>query len=181
MSSHRDEYAQRQGERQLRAIMNEDILAGEMKRAKRIYLDVCCLNRPFDDLSQERVRLEAEAVKSVLVLIGTRQWVGVGSEAIDFEIGRMPDPDRQLEVALITSGFSEYITIGEPERQRGLEWESFGFGSLDALHLACAEKAGADVLLTTDDLLLRKAGRYVTNLTVRVANPWTWLEEVLRR
>jgi hypothetical protein len=25
-----------------------------------IYLDVCCLNRLFDDLTQERIRLEAE-------------------------------------------------------------------------------------------------------------------------
>ena len=28
----------------------------------RVYLDVCCLNRPFDDLSQKRVYAEAEAV-----------------------------------------------------------------------------------------------------------------------
>lgn len=28
----------------------------------RIYLDVCCLNRPLDDLSIGRNRLEAEAV-----------------------------------------------------------------------------------------------------------------------
>ena len=27
-----------------------------------IYLDVCCLNRPFDDQTQERIRLESEAV-----------------------------------------------------------------------------------------------------------------------
>jgi hypothetical protein len=28
----------------------------------RVYLDVCCLNRPLDDSSQDRIRLEAEAV-----------------------------------------------------------------------------------------------------------------------
>ena len=28
----------------------------------RIYLDNCCLNRPFDDQSKMRIRLEAEAV-----------------------------------------------------------------------------------------------------------------------
>jgi hypothetical protein len=28
----------------------------------KIYLDNCCLNRPFDDLSQDRVYLEAEAI-----------------------------------------------------------------------------------------------------------------------
>ena len=30
----------------------------------RIYMDVCCLGRPFDDLTQGRVYLEAEAVLS---------------------------------------------------------------------------------------------------------------------
>jgi hypothetical protein len=32
----------------------------------RLYLDCCCFNRPFDDLSQIRVRLEAEAVEWIL-------------------------------------------------------------------------------------------------------------------
>jgi hypothetical protein len=32
----------------------------------RVYLDMCCLKRPFDDQSQPRVRLEAEAVLSLL-------------------------------------------------------------------------------------------------------------------
>ncbi len=161
--------------------MNNDIFNLNMKRTQRIYLDVCCLNRPFDDHSQERVRLEAEAVKSVLVYIGTRHWIGVGSEAIDFEVGRISDPDRQVEVMLIVSAFSEHIMIEEPERQRGLELEAYGFGALDALHLACAEKGRVDVLLTTDDLLLRKAGKYVPRLGFRVANPWLWLEERLRK
>jgi hypothetical protein len=29
---------------------------------RTIYLDLCCVNRPFDDQHQARVRLEAEAV-----------------------------------------------------------------------------------------------------------------------
>jgi hypothetical protein len=32
-----------------------------MSHPYRIYSDVCCLNRPFDDSSQDRIRLEAEA------------------------------------------------------------------------------------------------------------------------
>ena len=81
----------------------------------------------------------------------------------------------------IVGGFAEHIMIEEPVVRRGLELESCGFGALDALHLACAEKARADVLLTTDDLMLRKAVKYAARLSVRVANPWTWLEEVLRK
>jgi len=32
----------------------------------RVYLDVCCLNRPFDDQSQERIRVESDAVELIL-------------------------------------------------------------------------------------------------------------------
>ncbi len=32
----------------------------------KLYLDVCCLNRPFDDQPQDRVHLEAEAVLTIL-------------------------------------------------------------------------------------------------------------------
>jgi hypothetical protein len=34
--------------------------------AKRIYLDVCALCRPFDDQAQIRIRLETEAVQLIL-------------------------------------------------------------------------------------------------------------------
>jgi hypothetical protein len=37
-----------------------------------IYLNVCCLNRPFDDQTQERIRLEAEAVLRILANIQVR-------------------------------------------------------------------------------------------------------------
>jgi len=32
----------------------------------KIYLDVCCLNRPFDDQTQDRIHLEAESVMTIL-------------------------------------------------------------------------------------------------------------------
>ena len=32
----------------------------------KIYLDSCCFNRPFDELSQDRGRLESEAVLTIL-------------------------------------------------------------------------------------------------------------------
>ena len=37
-----------------------------MSDAARIYLDACCLNRPFDDQSQDRIRLESEAIVLIL-------------------------------------------------------------------------------------------------------------------
>lgn len=60
-----------------------------------IYLDVCCLNRPFDDQTQERIRLEAEAVRLILANCQTGEWQMLVSEAIDNELERTPDIDRK--------------------------------------------------------------------------------------
>lgn len=43
---------------------------------------------------------------------------------------------------------------------------------------ACAESGRADVFLTTDDDLLRKASRHKSKLRVRVMNPILWVREV---
>jgi len=45
----------------------------------KIYLDVCCLNRPFDDQTQARIRLEAEAVLIILAQCETGHWEWIGS------------------------------------------------------------------------------------------------------
>ena len=37
-----------------------------------VYLDVCCLNRPFDDQTQDRIRLESEAVLLILTTLNFR-------------------------------------------------------------------------------------------------------------
>jgi hypothetical protein len=40
----------------------------------KIYLDTCCLNRPFDDETQDRIRLEAEAVGLILAHFQAGDW-----------------------------------------------------------------------------------------------------------
>lgn len=37
-----------------------------MSQNYRIYLDVCCLNRPFDNQSQPRIALETQAILTIL-------------------------------------------------------------------------------------------------------------------
>ena len=41
----------------------------------RLYFDVCCYSRPFDDLTQLKVRLEAEAVLAIMSLLQMREWL----------------------------------------------------------------------------------------------------------
>lgn len=64
--------------------------------------------------------------------------------------------------------------------ERGAHLTKLGFGAFDALHLACAELGRADVFLTTDDDLLRRAGQFENELRVRVQNPVSWHQETGR-
>ena len=144
----------------------------------RIYLDACCLNRPFDDQTQARIRLEAEAVLLILAQFKTGGWEWIGSEALDWEIGKIPDPERLRRVSLLIAHAHCSMPVGPSEVARAQEIEAWGIAAYDALHLACAESAGADVLLTTDDRLMRRSAARAAELRVRVANPLTWLREV---
>ncbi len=144
----------------------------------KIYLDACCLNRPFDDQRQDRIRLEAEAVLLILTHIEAGEWQWIGSEVLDFEIEQTPDPQRRHRVKLLVAHARHYVLVEQTEVERAQQLEVLGFNSFDALHLACAESSWADIFLTTDDKLLRQATRLSGQLYVEVENPLMWLREV---
>jgi predicted nucleic acid-binding protein len=144
----------------------------------RIYLDTCCFNRPLDNQEQERVRLESEAIIVILQQVARGEWALIGSGALDDEIAAIPDPELRIRVQEVALTATEYVPLDTPSRHRGLELQAMGVPGYDSLHLACAEAAGADVLLTTDDAFVRRARRLREKLRVRVANPLTWLQEI---
>jgi predicted nucleic acid-binding protein len=139
----------------------------------KLYLDVCCLNRPFDDQSQTRVRLEAEAVLSILELAESDELEIVGSDIICDELSQMPDSERREKVEWLLTLASSQIAMTSAIEQRATELQKWNIAPLDALHLASAENARADYFLTTDDDLLRRARR--ADLKVKVENPAKWL------
>ena len=110
----------------------------------KLYLDVCCLNRPYDDQSQNRVRLEAEAVLSILELAGTGTLEIIGSDIIDDELSQMPDNERREKVGLLLSLTSSHISMTPAIERRAMELTEWNIAPLDALHLASAESAQAN-------------------------------------
>ena len=147
----------------------------------RVYLDVCCLNRPFDDQSQSRIRLEAEAIILILARLQAREWEWWSSEAVEFEVSQSPDGDRRRRVGLLAGCAHQVAQVTPREVQRAQTLQREGVAPLDALHVACAEQAKVDILLTTDDQLCRVARRLGDKLGVRVDNPLAWLAEVMPR
>jgi predicted nucleic acid-binding protein len=142
-----------------------------------IYFDACCLNRPFDDQSQPRVHLEAEAVLIILARFKAGEWAWLGSTVLDLEIDQTTDLSRKARMKLLMTGTQRSVSVQAPEEKRGKELSGLGLPALDALHLACAEAGQADIFLTTDDRLLRQTTRLTAQLRVRVENPLTWVKE----
>jgi predicted nucleic acid-binding protein len=79
----------------------------------------------------------------------------------------------------LDGGASEVMPLSDTAVERGEELKGMGLKTYDALHIACAEQAQVDVLLTTDDRLVQVAARNGPKLKVLVKNPLTWLQEVL--
>lgn len=136
----------------------------------RIYFNTSALNRPFDDLSSDRVRLEAEAVTVLLGAVeqGTLEWVG--SDYLDFEVGQIPEVERAHRVQALMRSARHHVRLSPAVVARARALEKHGFRGLDALHIAAAENGKAELLVTTDDRMLRRAGR-AKDLKVRVVHP----------
>jgi predicted nucleic acid-binding protein len=146
----------------------------------RIYMDVCCLNRPFDSQKEEKVRLEADAVISILQRCESGEWILLGGDVIEYEISKNPDPYKKEKVGFLYSLAKEKIEINEDILCRGRELEEIGFSAYDALHIASAEYVGADVFLTTDEEIIRKSKKNINTIKVEVENPVIWFMEVMR-
>jgi hypothetical protein len=79
----------------------------------KVYMDVCCLSRPFDDQSQDKVRFEAEAVISILKhCVSGGDWELVVSDIITIEISKIQDPIKKQKIQLL-SYLPVNITSGE--------------------------------------------------------------------
>ena len=77
----------------------------------RIYLDCCCLQRPFDDQTQPRIKVEAEAVLAILASVQAGDLSLLGSEALHYEVNRIPDEGRRSEVKAALALANEYLEI----------------------------------------------------------------------
>ena len=137
----------------------------------QLYLDCCCFNRPFDDLSQIRVRLEAEAVEWILEESRSGRFTIVTSDYLIQELLRNPKPDHRANPLAMTDYAGLHVPVVDSIASRASTIESLGITGFDALHIAAAEFAECDHLVTTDDRLLKKSQRHQSLLMVSLLNP----------
>ena len=99
----------------------------------KIYLDVCCWNRPFDDQTQARVHLEAEAVLAVVSEIEGGQLQLLHSEVVDLEIANAPDLKRRERLQSLIPRRHRYVRHEQRMSARALELERRGFAGIDGV------------------------------------------------
>lgn len=142
----------------------------------KLYLDLCALKRPFDDQTQQRVASETRAILAVMERIDRGSDSMVWSTALALENDADPDPEPRIEVAKYAARAAASQTITPQIESRAREFTADGLRPLDAAHLAFAEAAACDVLLTCDDQFVRRAGR--TGCLIRVLTPVEYWSEV---
>ena len=122
----------------------------------KIYLDNCCFNRPFDDQSQIRIKLEAEAKLQIQGDIQDEKFELVWSYILEAE--NIANPFEERKRAILEWKRRSIMIIKEEETilKKARQLTEFGLRSKDALHLACAIAAGCKYFITTDDKIINK-------------------------
>ena len=134
----------------------------------RVYLDNCAFNRPFDDQSQLRVRLETEAKLYLQAAIRDGKVELVWSYILQFENEANPFADRKFAIDKWRAMASEEVVESPGLLARAKELAQKGMKSKDALHVASAVEGACDLFITTDDKIIKR----LSDLTeVRVASP----------
>ncbi len=147
-----------------------------MNRLPRIYLDNCCYNRPYDDQSQIRINLEAQAKLEIQRQIRdgkaelVTSYILVAENAANrFETKRRDIAsfiDRYSHIYVSESNHAKVVAIAQEIMKTGVKL-------MDACHVACALMAECDYFISTD----RRLMRYQTE-KIRIVNPITLILEM---
>jgi len=137
----------------------------------RVGIDNCFNSRLFDDDTQPKIKAEADAIRRIINNRRRDGYVIIGSFAVEAEIAQITNGEkRRAAEKQYKKIIDDEVKISVPILARAAELESRGLKTMDARHLAAAEEAGADFLLTTDEKFIRKCAK--NHLTwVNVINP----------
>ena len=140
----------------------------------RIYLDNCCYNRPYDDQSQIRISLEAQAKIFIQNAVRYGKLELATSFVLRHENNKNPYANKRIS---ISDFIEKYTTIFVDSdkiteiKKIAEEIMSTGVKEVDAAHIACAILAECDYFLTTDHRVLK-----YRNDKIAIMNPIEFLK-----
>lgn len=142
----------------------------------RVYLDNCCYNRPYDDQTQLRISLEAQAKLHIQDMIKSNQLELASSYTLAYENSRNPYEIKRRTIELfLEDNAVVYVdeSYADEVGKLAVEVMATGVKSADAHHAASAIIAKCDYLLTTDDRLLKyKSER------IKIVDPIEFIKQI---
>ena len=147
-----------------------------MENKLRIYLDMCCYNRPYDNQSQSRIAKEAQSKLHIQDLIVGGELELVGSYVLDYECSCNPFEIRRSFIKdFMSKNIKLYVGAERDDIITQMAKIIMGTGvkEKDAYHLASAMYSDCDYFLTTDRRLLK-----FKNNRINMINPIDFVEEM---
>jgi len=129
---------------------------GRTTQLMRLYLDLCCFNRPYDDQTQDRIRLETAAKLMLQVRIREGECELLWSSILDYENANNPFAEHRFAIQQWRTLAVRIIRADSAILAHARELVKDGLSQYDALHVASAIAGGAAVFVSTDDRLLKR-------------------------
>lgn len=141
----------------------------------KLYPDNCVFNRPFDDQSNIKILLDAEAKLKIQENIRLGLYELVWSYILDYENEKNPFQERREQIRQWKKYAKTDIEASDELIHLAKSLNEHGLKKIDALHVACAITAEADYFLTTDKGILKKSA-IIENISIK--DPIDFIREV---
>ena len=141
-------------------------------RTPKVYLDSSSYNRPFDNQTQMKIRLETDAKLYIQSGIREKRYSLVWSYMLDYENDANPYEEKRNAIAPWKEIANDYCPSSNEILLAGREIMQHGIKAKDALHIACAVKSGCEYFITTDNRLTNKV---LAN--IKIINPIDFVRE----
>ncbi len=132
---------------------------------KRVYLDNCCFNRPFDDQSQFKIKIESEAKLLIQEKIKNGEIELIWSFILDYENKNNIDKRKQKEISIFEKYSKEYFIGTNKTLEIAKNFVTLGLKNKDALHLASAVESQCEYFITTDKGIIKK-NNIISEITI---------------
>lgn len=143
--------------------------------SKKVYLDNCCFNRPFDDQTQIRIHIETEAKLHLQSEIEKGNLQLAWSYILDYENAANPFEIRQTSIIEWKKKAYTYVIENDDLVKQAKIFSNQGLKAKDALHIASAIYADCTYFITTDDEIINK-DQFIED--IKILNPVEMLKVI---
>lgn len=143
----------------------------------RIYLDLCCFNRPYDDQTQARIHLETEAKVLIQQKIKDAECELVWSSTLDFECHNNPFDERRHAIMQWRNLSVSIVMANDEVTLKAQQLVEQGVDVYDAFHVASAIAGMAELFVTTDDRLLKRLRKIESLLVMLPGEALAFMEK----